>query len=57
MINYGALIAEGKLKLDSVVVKQLDTNTDGRVNWEAFWSHLKQVATERVKNTTVEEKA
>jgi len=57
MINYGALIAEGKLKLDSVVVKQLDTNTVGRVKREAFWSHLKQVATERVKNTTVEEKA
>jgi len=37
--------------------RQLDTNKDGRVNWEEFWSHLKQVATEQVENTAVEEKA
>jgi len=46
--TLGALIAEAKLNPDSVVFGQLDTNKDGRVNWEE---------TEQVENRTVEEKA
>ena len=42
---------KAKLKPDSIAVQQLDTNEDGRVSWEEFESHLKQAATERVKNT------
>jgi len=52
----GAFIFEERFNPDSIVLEQLDTNKDDRVNQEEFGSHLRQVTTEHVENTTVEEK-
>jgi len=51
----GAFIFEERFNPDSIVLEQLDTNKDDRVNREEFGSHLRQVATEQVGNTSVEE--
>jgi len=55
--KLGALIVESKLNPHSVVLEQFDTNRDDRVNREEFGSHLRQVATEQIENTAVEETA
>jgi len=48
--KLGALIAEANLNPDSLVLQQLDTNKDGRVNWEEFESHLKKAAIAQVED-------
>jgi len=55
--KLGPVIVEEKFRPDSIVLEQLYTNKDDRVNQEEFGSHLRQVTTEQVENTTVEEKA